>query len=470
MIRDAFPFRIAAALTGGLLLHTLLPPQGFGLGLAAGLLSVALLAAPFWCYRPVTSAILWATVPFLLGLAALIERANLTSLLLTLVGLSFLLFRVCIPNAAFLSPSLLMPIALTPVGPLLAVRDSIRWGWACGRRWKAASLGGSLRPFALPLALGAGFLMIFAAANPIIEAGLRALPSIASPDLALSFDAVAVILLAGLIWPWLTGQKRVRPPIDLILPALPLSARSILGGLVVLNLVFALQNGLDLAVLGAGIRLPTGMTYSAYAHRGAYALMLAAFIAIALLLTFARTLPGPLARYLMLFWTGQCLLMVAFALLRLDAYVSAYSLTLLRLAGAGLIGFIGLCFLIVGRMIAGRKPMGWLAPRLTVAALIAVYGWGLIDAEGLIADFNLAHSREMGGDGPFLDTGYLKSLGPSALPALATLRLQTPDPALQSSLRHSEHLLIAELEAAQSDWRRWSLRGWRLQRRLATTP
>ena len=45
------------------------------------------------------------------------------------------------------------------------------------------------------------------------------------------------------------------------------------------NLIFALQNGLDIFFLWSGAPLPEGMTLAEYAHRGAYPLIATALLA-----------------------------------------------------------------------------------------------------------------------------------------------------------------------------------------------
>ena len=49
--------------------------------------------------------------------------------------------------------------------------------------------------------------------------------------------------------------------------------------LVAFNLIFALQNGLDLAFLWSGAPLPGDLTLAGYAHRGAYPLIATALLA-----------------------------------------------------------------------------------------------------------------------------------------------------------------------------------------------
>lgn len=88
-----------------------------------------------------------------------------------------------------------------------------------------------------------------------------------------------------------------------------LLARIMTRGLLLFNLVFLVQNLLDVEYLWAGAALPEGVTYAGYAHRGAYPLIATALIAGGLtLLAFSGKCSGPAwkrARVLVYFWLGQ---------------------------------------------------------------------------------------------------------------------------------------------------------------------
>jgi uncharacterized protein DUF4153 len=80
------------------------------------------------------------------------------------------------------------------------------------------------------------------------------------------------------------------------------------------------------------------MTYAAYARRGAYPLIITALLAAGFVLAALR--PGgagersPIIRKLVYLWVAQNVLLVISSILRLEVYVAAYSLTLLRAAAA----------------------------------------------------------------------------------------------------------------------------------------
>ena len=54
---------------------------------------------------------------------------------------------------------------------------------------------------------------------------------------------------------------------------------SVRNALLMFNVMFALQTGLDLAIVSGGAALPEGLSYASYAHRGAYPLVVTALLA-----------------------------------------------------------------------------------------------------------------------------------------------------------------------------------------------
>jgi hypothetical protein len=128
-----------------------------------------------------------------------------------------------------------------------------------------------------------------------------------------------------------------------------------------------------------------------------------------------------LVRTLVYLWIGQTVLLVVSAMLRLYLYVSVYSLTGLRCAAFiwMLVVAAGL-LLIVARIALGRSN-SWLVWGNVTAVALTLYGSSLIDFPALIANFNVAHSREISGTGTPVDVAYLCTLGPTALPAIERL-------------------------------------------------
>jgi hypothetical protein len=97
-----------------------------------------------------------------------------------------------------------------------------------------------------------------------------------------------------------------------------------------------------------------------------------------------------------------------------------------------------------------------------ISLTATLYLCGLINFDGMIADYNVTHSKEASGKGVNLDISYLYSLGPQALPALdrALVLPGTSYPAC------GRNRLLGIQAADMASWRSWGLRSWRLQRYL----
>ena len=95
----------------------------------------------------------------------------------------------------------------------------------------------------------------------------------------------------------------------------------VLLAVILFNLLFLLQNVLDIEYLWSGAALPAGMSYAEYAHRGAYPLILTALLAgLLTLIAFRRQSTGAgwkWARILVYVWLLQNVFLVASSLLRL---------------------------------------------------------------------------------------------------------------------------------------------------------
>src|SRR5262249_27238071 len=116
------------------------------------------------------------------------------------------------------------------------------------------------------------------------------------------------------------------------------SPELMLRALLLLNVVFALENGIDSVFLWGRVDLPLGLTYASYAHRGAYPLVAAALLVAAIVLVPSRRAGavggGRGARRLAYLWLAQTVALTGSAFQRLRLYVGVYGLTRLRLAAA----------------------------------------------------------------------------------------------------------------------------------------
>lgn len=322
-----------------------------------------------------------------------------------------------------------------------------------------------MRLLAMPLIGTAVFVGLFALANPLIADTLAAvrLPGV---DRAVGWALVVLCLwptvrprawvTAGEEWAW--AGKRVGEA----------SLPSVLLALGLFNLVFAVQNGLDLAFLWSGAPLPAGVTLADYAHRGAYPLIATALLAGGFVLTMLRpgtpTAASPLARWLVVGWVAQNVLLVASSALRTVDYVTALGLTEWRLAALAWMALVALgLVLIVVRLVAGYSGR-WLINASALAALAVLMVGSVVDLSAAAATYNVAHASEAGGDGAPLDLCYLTWSGDSSVLPLIVLEARPLSSALRQQVVRLRADAVSSLRQDQADWRGWT---WRGARRLA---
>lgn len=284
----------------------------------------------------------------------------------------------------------------------------------------------------VPLVFAAIFICLFAAANPVIEFGLRAIRL----DKLLELLEPGRIILWGFIatgcWPLLMPKLLkwyTLPPMQgPMLPkaeSLLFGRAAILNSLILFNALFAVQTVLDLIFLWGGVRLPEGITYAVYAHRGAHPLIITALLAAAFVLAAMRKDgPGqnsPLIRNLVYLWIAQNVWLVISSVLRLKLYVEVYYLSEMRIAAFIWMGLVAIGLVLIVVKIALNRSNAWLV--MSNMAVLSVTLWGVAwaDIQSLIATYNVRHSYEVTGEGVPIDHFYMSDLGPEAIPAIDEL-------------------------------------------------
>lgn len=296
------------------------------------------------------------------------------------------------------------------------------------RQYARLTLTGLIRVVALPLTGSLVVVMLFAAANPVIEDALDAI-SLPRLDAEMILRALLWLVLFTLAWSLLRPRSARRLLAtfdgsgDIALPGV--SIASVLLSLAMFNALFALQNAMDAAWLWGLAPLPEGMTLAQYAHRGAYPLIATALFAGVFVLVFLRpgstTAREPWIRRLVVLWIGQNLFLVASSALRTMDYVEAYSLTRLRIAALLWMGLVAVgLVLIVWRMLRG-KSAGWLINTNLAAAGLLLAVVSVVDLGAIAAQWNVRHAREVDGTGAQIDLCYLRWLGSPALLPLIEL-------------------------------------------------
>lgn len=364
------------------------------------------------------------------------------------------------------------------------VPDIVRWR-KVAKKMGARTQFGWLAAWVLPIGLGAVFVLLFGIANPVVERWLDMVELWRILDLLsvsrIVFWLLVLVFVWGFLRPRISWFQRLRPLRKLIGPPRPAPLKAvhplgdavfgetaILRALVIFNALFAVETVLDVAYLWGGVALPDGMTYAAYAHRGAYPLIVTALLAAAFVLGATRdgskASRNPLIRALVYVWTMQNILLVVSSILRLDLYVSIYSLTCLRVAAFIWMGLVAAgLVLIITRMALG-KSNDWLLSANLLTLSATLYACGFINFAAVIADYNVDHRPDPEDKALQLDIRYLNELGPQAIPAIDRLMAKGRQEAgdWAPSLRTARRDLEAAHRAWVADWRAWTFRGWRL--------
>lgn len=351
--------------------------------------------------------------------------------------------------------------ALSPLAPL---RDLVILQRT--RRRRGSALGRRALALILPALGTIVFITLFAAANPLIADFLTRF------DVTLRTETIVRAIFAAIVF--LGAWSLMRPP---RLPfwgkltpayaggeALPgVTPASVTLSLCAFNIVFAVQNGLDLAFLWSEAPLPGDLTLANYAHQGAYALIATALLAGLFVLVTLRpgsdTARSPGVKLLVTLWIAQNLLLVASTIYRTIDYIESYSLTELRIAALIWMGLVAVGLVLICYRLLRNRSAAWLINANLLAALLVLAGCTCADLGRVTASWNVRHAREVGGRGVQLDLCYLRDLGPSALLPLIELetRPNLPEP-FRSKVVGVRTRMMERLVAAQADWHGWTLR------------
>jgi hypothetical protein len=167
------------------------------------------------------------------------------------------------------------------------------------------------------------------------------------------------------------------------------------------------------------VRRQTGMSYADYVHQGFGQLTVATTLTLVTVALAVHKAPRATVRDRLVLRVALgvlcvlTLVVVASALLRMAVYQQAFGFTVLRVLVDAFEAWLGLLVVLV--MVAGVRWSGWWLPRAALASgaalLLAV---GLANPEGWVARQNIERYQATGK----IDTWYLATLGPDAVPAV----------------------------------------------------
>src|SRR6195952_803716 len=449
---------------------------GERVGISAVAFSIALVVASLLANFTTLNRrqLLPAGILVLAGLVPAVEEFNPASLAFLVLALGVGLQLTTHQKPAGLGERVWALCDLYLIGPFRFLRDM-------AGTFNLPVLTSGVIVWFIPVVLGSVFAFLFVSANPLLEKWIR----LVNPGAAgsyLSFGRVLFWVVAlSIVWPFLhvwwrskidvtsDGPETAVPEQEVPTSSLDFfGTATILRSLVLFNLLFAVQTVLDMVYLWGNVALPSDISYASDAHRGAYPLIITALLAAGFVLIAMK--PGAAAerskviRPLVYLWVAQNVLLVVSSILRLDLYVQIYLLTWWRIAAFiwMLIVAFGL-LLIVARIWLNRSNEGLVrANLLTLTATL--YVCSLINFAGIIADYNVSHSREVSGQGVAVDMNYLMTLGPQALPAID--KAFAPRGWSDLSLVSRRDCLVEQQRKDTASWRAWGFRSWRLQRAL----
>ncbi|MCJ0869216.1 DUF4173 domain-containing protein [Streptomyces sp. AP-93] len=348
------------------------------------------------------------------------------------------LFAALLTGALALHGSRSWPgILLGPVGLLDSAVLGVRWVWS-GLRSRGEGRRERWLPVAKSVVVAVVLLALFGTLFASADAAFADLLSGLTPDISGMGGPVRFLLFAlGLLVAIAVARAAAAPSRWDRIAVRPGKARSRVEWalpLIVLNLLFAAFNAVQLAVLFGGYRKvleATGLTYAEYARQGFWQLLWATLLTLAVIALALRWAPrdGAGDRRLVRVVLGTLcvltLVVVASALRRMDLYVDAYGLTRLRLSVAGVELWLGLVIVLI--MAGGLFGARWLPRAVAGSAVAAVLAFGLMSPDGMIAEGNVTRYER---DGK-IDLAYFQSLSADAVPALDRL----PEPRRSCALR-----------------------------------
>ncbi|WP_405678205.1 DUF4173 domain-containing protein [Streptomyces sp. NBC_00868] len=318
-------------------------------------------------------------------------------------------------------------VLLSPLGFFEAAVSGVGWAWS-GLRSRSGVSKDRWLPVAKAGAVAVALLLLFGTLFASADAAFADLLGGLTPDISIGDGPLRILLfLVGALLA-LAAARTAAAPLRWdrikVTPGRPRSRVEWALPLVLLNLLFAGFNAVQLAVLFGGydkVLESTGLSYAEYARQGFWQLLWATLLTLAVIALALRWAPRDGAgdrRFVRVVLGALCalaLVVVASALRRMDLYVDAYGLTRLRVSVAAMELWLGLVIVLI--MAAGVFGARWLPRAVAGSVAAGVMAFGLLSPDGTVAESNVARFQA---DGK-IDLAYFQSLSADAVPALDRL-------------------------------------------------
>jgi hypothetical protein len=331
---------------------------------------------------------------------------------------------------------------------------------------------GLIETMFLPVIAAGIFGVMLLTANPLLERLLSDLIATSIYNL-LSWRLVIVLpFTLAVCWSVLRDSKSfVGPqmgPSNARWHATFFKPASVVATLLLLNLLFIVENLLDIQHVWQDGALPFGFTHAQYVHRGSYTLIITVIMAAGFIMMALRpgsaTAESRFVRALVYLFAAQNFLLVASSAKRTLSYIADYGMTEWRLAGLIWMALVALGLAFTVMRIVQNRDNHWLVQVNVKAAALLMLFCAFADFRPFIADWNV--DRTTGVADPYhFDVSYNSSLGITALPAFSRFLDRYPN--LQSSngwvgkydhVNEACKMMRADAARFQSHWQSWTLR------------
>ncbi|WP_415949275.1 DUF4153 domain-containing protein [Streptomyces sp. KLOTTS4A1] len=358
-------------------------------------------------------------------------------------------------------------VLLNPFGLVGAVVPGAVWAWR-GLRERTGGARGSIAPIVRAVAVAIVLLFVFGGLFAAADSTFAGLLSGLLPDSDVSDGPLRILFfllgLLGALAAAYTAAAPLRWDRMAVKPGRARGRAEWALPLVVLNLLFAVFNTIQLTVLFGGYKaaLKDGLTYAEYARQGFWQLLFATLLTLLVIAVALRWAPREdrrdrtLVRAVLGTLCALTLIVVASALRRMQMYVDAYGLTRLRISVTAMELWLGLVIVLI--MAAGVWGMRWLPRAVAASAAGGVLVFGLVSPDAVVAGQNVQRYEDTGK----LDVDYLSELSADAVPALDRL----PEPVRSCALRR----LADALAEDETSWYATSYGQWKARTLIEERP
>ena len=337
----------------------------------------------------------------------------------------------------------------------------------------------------IPLVVTVLFVLVFIAANPVVEKIAADVSKRLGEWLGKFIDLFTLprmfswlgwlLVFAALLRPhvrswlgnWLAGRCE-----DLAAPA-PASEEkgdfaAALATLISVNVLFLAFNALDSVYLYFKAELPEGISYSDYSHRGCFWLTLALALSSGVIgLIFRRRMNfhprTGLLRAWAYVWAAQNGVLMAGALRRLQMYIDYNGLTRARIVGLYGILLVGVGLVLMVWKVRRAKNFTWLVRRDGLAFWAALVVLAVTPRDAICWRYNARQA--MAGNLRPLANLTVQDMSPESYPPLIRL-LEHKEPWVRQGIAGFLGRKLDELERSEpQEWtRRQGARGWAFRR------